>query len=100
MLAPHVLRERGTIVIYGTGARQSEIPGMFFLRNAITLKFIYVYELNAAERSAALDAITRALETGSLTTLIGKTFPLADIVAAHEAVESGKILGNVVVNIR
>jgi hypothetical protein len=31
--------------------------------------------------------------------LIGKTFPLGDIVAAHEAVESGKILGNVVVNI-
>jgi hypothetical protein len=31
--------------------------------------------------------------------LIGKTFPLAAIVAAHEAVESGKILGNVVVNI-
>ena len=49
-LAPQVLRERGTIVIYGTGAPQSEIPGMFFLRNAITLKYIYVYELNAAER--------------------------------------------------
>jgi len=58
-----------------------------------------VYELNAAERSAALHAITRALETGSLTTLIGKTFSLADVVAAHEAVEGGKILGNVVVNI-
>jgi NADPH2:quinone reductase len=99
MLAPHVLRERGTIVIYGTGAPQSEIPGMFFLRNAITLKFIYVYELNAAERTAALDAITRSLEAGSLCTLISKTFSLTDIVAAHEAVESGKILGNVVVNI-
>jgi NADPH2:quinone reductase len=72
---------------------------MFFLRNAITLKFIYVYELNASERAAALDGITRGLETGSLTTLIGKTFPLGDIVAAHEAVESGKILGNVVVDI-
>jgi NADPH2:quinone reductase len=99
MLAPQVLRERGTIVIYGTGAPQSEIPGMFFLRNAIALKFVYVYELNAAERSAALNGIARALEAGALTTLIGKTFPLADIVAAHEAVESGKILGNVVVNI-
>ena len=98
-LAPQVLGERGTIVIYGTGAPQSEIPGMFFLRNAIALKFIYVYELNAAERSAALNGIARALEAGVLTTLIGKTFPLADIVAAHEAVESGKILGNVVVNI-
>lgn len=98
-LAPHVLRERGTIVIYGTGSPQSEIPGMFFLRNAITLKYIYVYELSPTERTAALNGIARALETGSLTTLIGRTFPLADIVAAHEAVEGGKILGNVVINI-
>ena len=72
---------------------------MFFLRNAITLKFIYVYELNATERAAALNGIAHTLETGSLTTLIGKTFPLADIVAAHEAVEGGKILGNVAINI-
>jgi NADPH2:quinone reductase len=98
MLAPHVLCERGTIVIYGTGSAQSEIPGMFFLRNAITLKYIYVYELSAAERAAALNGIARALEM-DFTTLIGRTFPLADIVAAHEAVEGGKILGNVVINI-
>ena len=99
-LAPAVLRERGTIVIYGTGAPQSEIPGMFFLRNAIALKFIYVYELNAAERTAALGAITRSLAAGSLTTLLGTTFPLADVVGAHEAVEQAKILGNVVIDIR
>jgi NADPH2:quinone reductase len=99
-LAPVVLRERGTIVIYGTGAPQSEIPGMFFLRNAIALKFIYVYELNAAERAAALGAITRALAAGSLSTLLGKTFPLAGVVGAHKAVEQGKILGNVVIDIR
>ena len=98
-LAPHVLRERGTIVIYGTGSPQSEIPGMFFLRNAITLKYIYVYELDAAERAAALNGIAHALATGSLTTLIGRTFPLQDVAAAHEAVEGGKILGNVVVDI-
>jgi NADPH2:quinone reductase len=99
-LAPAVLRERGTIVIYGTGAPQSGIPGMFFLRNAIALKFIYVYELNAVERAAALGAITRALAAGSLTTLFGQTFPLADVAGAHVAVEQGKILGNVVIDIR
>jgi len=99
-LIPYVLRPRGTVVIYGTGSAESEIPGMFFLRNAISLKFIYVYELNAAERTAALDAITRSLEAGALNTIVGMTFPLADIVAAHEAVEQGKMVGNVVVKIR
>jgi NADPH2:quinone reductase len=94
-----VLRPRGTIVIYGTGAPEAEVPLFFFLRSAITLKFIFVYELTAAERAAALGAITRALEAGTLTNNVAKTFPLADIVTAHQAVEQGKLLGNVVVTI-
>jgi NADPH:quinone reductase len=98
-LIPRVLRPRGTIVIYGTGAVGSETPEMFFLRNAVTLRYIYVYELNAIERTAALRAITRALEHGSLRTIIGKSFPLTDVVAAHEAVEQGSVLGNVVIEL-
>jgi NADPH2:quinone reductase len=98
-LIPNVLRPRGVVVIYGTGAPECEIPSMFLLRNAITLKYIYVYELTAAERAAALSAITRSLEAGALITNIGRTFPLVETAAAHEAVESGKALGNVVVNI-
>lgn len=98
-LVPAVLRPRGKVVIYGTGAARSEIPAMFLLRNAITLKFIYVYELTAAERAAALGAITRSLEAGRLINNIAATYPLAEIVAAHEAVEQGKALGNVVVSI-
>ena len=99
-LVPQVLRPRGTVVVYGTGAMESALPLFFLLRNAITLKFIYVYELDAAERAAALAGIERALGAGALITNIGATFALADIVAAHEAVEQGKALGNVVVKIR
>src|SRR5277367_2546372 len=98
-LMPQVLRPRGSIVVYGTGAPKAEVPLFFFLRNAIALKFIYVYELDAAERAAALNAISRALEAGTLINNVAATFPLADIVAAHEAVEQGKLLGNVVVTI-
>jgi NADPH2:quinone reductase len=98
-LMPQVLQPRGTIVVYGTGAPEAEVPLFFFLRNAITLKFIYVYELTAAERAAALEAISRGLETGALINNVAATYPLANIVAAHEAVEGGKILGNVVVTI-
>ena len=59
-----------------------------------------MYELDSTERAAALAAIECALAAGTLITNIGATFPLADIVAAHEAVEQGKALGNVVVKIR
>ena len=99
-LIPATLRPRGLVVVYGTGTAEAAMPLMFLLRNAIALKFIYVYELDAAERAAALAGIERALAAGTLITNIGATFPLADIVAAHEAVEQGKVSGNVVVTIR
>ena len=98
-LIPQVLRPRGTVVVYGTGATEANVPLFFLLRNAVALKFIYVYELDAAERAAALDGIERALGAGLITN-IGGLFPLAEIVAAHEAVEQNKVLGNVVVQIR
>jgi len=99
-LIPQVLRPRGRVVVYGTGAAEGALPLMFLLRNAITLQFIYVYELDAAERAAALAAIERGATAGTLITNVGATFPLAEIVAVHEAVEQGKVLGNVVVEIR
>jgi NADPH2:quinone reductase len=99
-LIPQVLRPRGLVVVYGTGAAEAAIPLMYCLRYAITLKFIYVYELDTAERAAAIAGIERAITAGTLATNIGATFALADVVDAHEAVEHGKLLGNVVVRIR
>lgn len=98
-LLPQVLRPGGLVVIYGTGAAEAALPLMFCLRNAIALHFIYVYELDTTERAAALAGIEHALDRRSLVTNIGMTFPLADIIAAHEAVEQGKVIGNVVVDI-
>ena len=94
-----VLRPRGTVVVYGTGAMEAEVPLFFFLRNAIALKFIYVYELDAIERAAALAAVERALMASRLITNIGAVLPLAETAAAHEAVERGSVIGNVVVQI-
>jgi NADPH2:quinone reductase len=97
-LLPGVLRPRGTLVVYGTGP-QVQFPGSFCLVNNITVKFLLVYELTADERARAVADITRMLEANSLKHNVARTFPLADIVAAHEAVESGKVVGNVVMTI-
>jgi NADPH2:quinone reductase len=97
-LIPGVLRPRGTVVIYGTGP-EAALPAQWLLVNAITLKFIFVYELTPEERAAAVGTITRMLEEKRLTTNVALTLPLADIVAAHETVEQGKVAGNVVVRL-
>lgn len=97
-LLPAVLRPRGTLVVYGTGP-QAAIPASFCLANAITFKFVFVYELTPDERARAIADITRMLEANALRHNIAASFPLADIVKAHETVESGKVAGNVVISL-
>jgi NADPH2:quinone reductase len=98
-LYPRVLRPRATVVVYGMGAADSQIPSQWMLVNAITMKFIYVYELTQEERQAAIGEITRLLEAKQLINNVAKVLPLSEIVAAHEAVESGQVPGNVVVRL-
>ena len=97
-LLPSVLRPRGTLVVYGTGP-QVQFPGSFCLDNNITVKFLLVYELTEDERNRAISDITRKLEANTLKHNVAKTFPLAEIVAAHEYVEQGRAIGNVVIQI-
>jgi NADPH2:quinone reductase len=78
-MLPTVLRPRGTLVVYGTGP-QVQFPGSFCLANNITVKFLLV-------------------EANSLKHNVAETYPLADIVKAHQAVESGKVAGNVVMQV-
>jgi NADPH:quinone reductase len=98
-LLPGLLRPRGSVVVYGTGSPESQIPAQWLLVNAIAIKFIFVYELTPQEREAAVGAITRMLAEKRLINNVAMTYPLDQIVTAHEAVEQGKIPGNVVVKL-
>jgi NADPH2:quinone reductase len=51
------------------------------------------------EHQAAIAEITRMLAANSLVHSIAATFPLDKIVEAHQTVESGKAIGNVVLRI-
>ena len=39
------------------------------------------------------------MEQGALRHAVAKIFPLEEIAAAHEAVESGQVMGNVVIEV-
>jgi NADPH:quinone reductase len=96
-LYPGILHARSKVVVYGTSSLEALIPAQFLLTNQIIIQWIFIYELTAEERSAAVGTITRMLESKSLINNVALTMPLKDIVAAHEAVEQGKAMGNVVV---
>ena len=96
---PGALHARSDVVVYGTGSPEAPIPAQFLLVNAIAVKFVFVYELTAGERAAAVGAIDRMLANKTLINNVALTLPLSDIIAAHEAVEQGKAAGNVVVTL-
>ena len=96
-LLPGVLRPKGSVIVYGTGAAEATLPAFFCLTQSIRVQFFLVYELDHAMRERELTAINSALAHGTLQHRVAQpTFALADIVAAHEAVEQGTI-GNVIV---
>ena len=98
-LLPTVLAPNGMVAIYGSGAPEASIPFQFLLQNSITLKFFLVYLMPQEQRARATADITRMLERGELVHNVAQSFDLGAIVAAHEAVESGKAMGNIVVRI-
>jgi NADPH:quinone reductase len=98
-LIPAVLKPRGTVVIYGIGGAEATIPAQFCLTSQIVLKFFLVYDLDEAARETALRDLTAMLTAGSLKHAVAATHKLDQIVAAHHAVESGKVMGNVVITL-
>jgi NADPH2:quinone reductase len=95
VLAPH-----GTMVCYGSNVA-ADIPISFpaMLWGSLRLSVFVVYDLLPDERAAAVGELTKLLEAGALKHSIGATFPLHDIAAAHEAVEGGRLTGNVVLTL-
>jgi NADPH2:quinone reductase len=98
-LLPGVLRPKGSVIVYGTGAAEASIPAQWMLVSGIVIKFMLVYDLTMDEHQAAIAEITRMLAANSLVHSIAATFPLDKIVEAHQAVESGEAIGNVVLRI-
>ena len=99
-LLSDVLAPDGIVAIYGSGAPEASIPFQFLLQNNVTLKFFLVYLMPPDEWARATTEITRMLERGELIHNVARTFTLDETAAAHEAVESGTAMGNVVVRIR
>src|SRR5262245_34450193 len=98
-LLPTILAPNGVVAIYGSSAPETLIPFQFLLQNSIALKFFLVYLMPPELRARATTDITRMLERGELTHNVAQTFDLPDIAAAHELVESGKAVGNIVVRV-
>jgi NADPH2:quinone reductase len=93
------LAAHGTVVCYGSNAPEVTINFRAMLFGSIAVKFFLVYDLTPEDRAWGLAHLTQLMKAGQLQHSIGTRFPLAQIVKAHETVEGGQALGNVVVDL-
>ncbi len=96
-LIPEIIAKDGLVAAYGSNSRQFEFEFSPMIVSGVGVRFFIVYELADDVRRAAEAHLTRLLEAGCLQHAIGATYPLDQIVEAHEAVEQGRHMGNVVV---
>jgi NADPH:quinone reductase len=93
-----VLKPGGDLVVYGSSAGEFKLPFFPLILQHVRLRFFIVYELNAADRAQALAHVGAWLRRGALQHNVAARFPLDRIAEAHELVESGQAMGNVVVD--
>jgi NADPH2:quinone reductase len=98
-LDAELLRTGGDLVVYGSGAAQFELPFFPLIVKNITVRCFIVYNLSPEDRRHALDTLTGLLMRGALQHQIAERLPLSQIARAHELVERGEALGNVVLSI-
>ena len=91
-----LLRTGGELVAYGSSPKPLDLPFPVLLAKNIQVKFFMVYHLEAADRARATAALQRLLARGELQHNIAARMALDDIVQAHEAVEGGRLVGNLV----
>ncbi len=94
-----VLRSGGECVIYGSGQPTMNLPFLPLIAKNVQLKFFIVYNLAEADRALAQGALQRMLARGDLLHNIAARLPLAQAVQAHEMVEQGRAVGNVVISL-
>lgn len=94
------LKTNGVIATYASSAvMEPKLPFYPMMFQGVTLRLVLVYILPEAARRQSIQDINHALAQGALVHAIAETYPLAKIAEAHKAVESGGMIGNVVVSV-
>lgn len=78
---------------------EPRLPFYELMRLNFTLRMVFVYTLPPAAKARALADIARWIASGRPKFAIAARFPLREIVAAHELVESGDKVGHVILDI-
>jgi NADPH2:quinone reductase len=95
-----ILQTNGVLASYSSNTnREPQVPYYAFSSKNATMHFVLVYAMSTTAHQAAIDDITTCLTARVLRHPTPHRFVLTDIVAAHEALESGRITGKVLLDL-
>jgi len=95
-LYPAVLAPHASVAVYGMSSGESTIPSSWMMQSSIDLRLFLIYEISENDRVSGVAEITTLLEGNRLKHTIAKRMPLEEIAEAHDIVERGELVGNVV----
>lgn len=73
------------------------LPALRAMLKAVLVRFVFVYSVPADAKQSAVDALTACLQAEVYRPAIAARYSLDEIVAAHEAQESGKLIGKLLI---
>lgn len=94
-----LIRAGGHCVVYGSNAPQFSLQFSPLILKNIGLRFFIVYNLTDEDRLHAVSRLDNLLERNELIHNIAERLPLERIADAHDLLEQGRAIGNVVLAI-
>ena len=99
-ITPDILKPDAMIAAYAsTSAPQPAIDYYPLMFNNTGIQLVFVYAMSWRHREAAQSDIDQMLRDGALRPRIAKTYTLDQTIEAHEHIETGTQIGNVIVTI-
>lgn len=92
--APSYMKQGAIISQYGTSDPAPTLDYRGLLLNNIVIRSTLVYAMSDEAKAEAIAGIQISLQNGLLQPIIHRTFPLEQVIAAHEEVEAGGCIGN------
>jgi NADPH2:quinone reductase len=94
-----VAKMGAVIATYATVVREPQIPFFELLKRNLVVRFVHMYGLPQSAKDAAMADIAAWITSGRARFNVAARFPLERIVQAHETVEAGAKVGQVLIDI-
>ena len=95
-----IIKPNGVIAAYGSMAEmEPKLPFYNLMFKGIKIDTFLIYSIEKKFREEVLNGLSELLNQNSLKHMISQTYSIDDIVSAHEAMESGSVIGNIVIEI-